>query len=155
MSAVPGARRREFVYEDEERVPLYRVVRLDLPDGTKQVWQERSTGNGNWTTGLENVRRVLYHLPDLAGAEVVHVAEGEGCADDLRVLGLNATTAAMGTAAKWTAEYTHQIKGTGARLVVVWPDCDEAGRAHARDVAEKLTAAELEVRREYGDSIPS
>jgi hypothetical protein len=130
-----------FEYQDEHGEPLYRTVRLDGPDG-KRIWQERRE-NGGWEKRLGDTRRVLYRLPELAGAAVVHVAEGEPCADALAHLGFVATTSPMG-AGKWRPEYADQL--ARARRVIVWADADEPGRQHARTIADSLAGRVDEVR---------
>lgn len=130
-----------FEYQDEQGEPLFRTARLDGPDG-KRIWQERHE-RGSWIKPLGDARRVLYRLPSLIDADTVHISEGEPCADALAGLGLVATTSPMG-AGKWRAEYADQI--AQASRVVVWADCDTAGRDHARTIAESLAGRIPDVR---------
>src|SRR5258705_8974276 len=50
-----------YEYRDEERKILYQVVRFE----PKDFRPSRPDGLGWWKSGLGNVRRVVYHLPDL------------------------------------------------------------------------------------------
>ena len=81
---------------------------------------------------------MLYHLPEVLEAikkgETIYVCEGEKDADNLRKLGLQATTNPMG-AGKWRPEYSESL--TGANVVIL-PDKDEPGRKHAAQVAQSL-----------------
>src|SRR5690606_471494 len=103
-------------------------------------------GRGGWIWRLGDVRRVLYRLPDVVRAvregRTVYVVEGEKDADRLASMGLCATTA-PGGAGKWRDEYTEPLRG--ARVVVL-PDNDEPGRAHAEMVARALRAVSADVR---------
>ena len=95
---------------------------------------------------LEGVEPVLYHLPDVLRAAqsggTVWVVEGEKDADALARLGLTATTAPMG-AGKWRRSYSEALRGAD---VVVLPDNDQAGQAHADAVARSLRGIARRVR---------
>jgi DNA primase len=62
------------------------------------------------------------------------VVEGEKDVHSLETLNLVATSASGG-AGKWRPEYSESLKG---RLVIVIPDNDDPGRAHAKQVVESL-----------------
>src|SRR5262249_11945638 len=69
-----------YDYRDEAGGLLFQVVRFD----PKNFRQRRPDGEGDWTWNLGDVRRVLYRLPDIAGAppdQAVFVVEGEKDAD--------------------------------------------------------------------------
>ena len=118
-----------YVYEDEGGKPLYRVLRY-FP---KDFRQQRHT-TGGWRWGLDDVRRVLYKLPEVVKAERVFVAEGEKDCDLFASWNLAATTN-PGGAGKWRAEYSEFLRG---KQIVIIPDADARGRGHALDVAESL-----------------
>lgn len=140
-----GNGKREIVaaydYRDETGRLLYQVVRLHPKD-----FRQRQPGeNGDWKWSVKGVRKVLYRLPELLGADpakTVFIVEGEKDADRLAVLGLVATTNAGG-AGKWLADYSPPLR---ARRVVVLPDNDEAGRDHAQHVAQSLHGVAASVR---------
>lgn len=131
-----------YQYHTQEGENLFQVVRRQFADGTKTFRQRVQDGKGKYIYTLKDITPVLYRLPKLrlavaAGADV-YLCEGEKDADALCNIGLCATTAPMG-AGKWRDGYTEQL--AGARRVLILPDNDKPGRAHALAVAEKLAAA--------------
>jgi hypothetical protein len=130
-----------YDYTDERGALLYQVVRSE-PKGFRQ---RRPDGRGGWTWNLDGMPRVLYRLPVLAGHARVYVVEGEKDAERLWSLGVPATTGAMG-AGKWRPEYAAQLRAAGATEVVVLPDNDWPGMAHADAVAQSCHAVGLVVR---------
>jgi hypothetical protein len=139
-AAAAPVRERAWVYVDEHGRPVGRVRRLDLPDGSKRIFQERPDGDG-WKPGLGGARLPLFQLPEVRrrarAGERVLVVEGEKCVDGLARVGMFGTTCAAGCG-KWRAEHTRQLHG--ARVTVV-ADCDWPGRAHAVDITRALLAA--------------
>jgi KaiC/GvpD/RAD55 family RecA-like ATPase len=136
-----------YPYRDEEGRLLYQVVRF-RPKGFAQ--RRRDPDTGAWTWKTKNVRRVVYRLPQLVGSlpevpperRVVYVAEGEKDVRTLEKRGLFATTNAGG-AGKWDRALTQQLKAAGARRVVILPDNDAPGQAHAVQVARSCLGAGL------------
>ncbi len=131
-----------YQYHTQEGENLFQVVRRQFEDGSKTFRQRVQSSKGNYTYNLKGITPVLYRLPALrlavaAGADIC-LCEGEKDADALCNLGLCATTAPMG-AGKWRDNYTEQL--SGARRVLVLPDNDKPGRAHALAVAQNLAAA--------------
>lgn len=123
----------EYDYVDERGQLLYQAVRF----APKTFRARRPDGNGGWVWNISGVNRVLYRLPQLLAAdprETVFVVEGEKDADRLISLGLTATTNVFG-AGKWSDAYSETLRGRG---VVILPDNDEVGHAHARQVAASL-----------------
>jgi hypothetical protein len=134
------ARERTWRYVDEHGVPVGRVHRLDLADGSKRIFQERPDGDG-WKPGLGGALLPLYRLPQViehaaAGSRVL-IVEGEKVVDALDRLGVFATTNAGG-AGKWRSDLTASLQG--AHITVIG-DCDWPGRCHATDVTRELVAA--------------
>ena len=152
----------EYDYVDEFGELLYQVCRKE-PKGFYQrrphndggwIWalskgEYAKHPNGDWKLikentpsdypreNLEEVRRVLYRLPELLNAdsqETVFIVEGEKDADALNKLGLVATTNVTGSG-KWRKEYTDYLKD---RPVVILPDNDDAGRSHALQIADNI-----------------
>src|SRR5512145_2393224 len=118
-----------YDYVDEDGNLLSRVMRTS----PKGFYQERYE-DGEWKPGMRDVRRVLYHLDELAAADpgtIVYFVEGEKDADNLRALGVLATTM-LGGAGKWRDEYTPALKDMD---VVIIPDADDPGRLGAHRVA--------------------
>ncbi len=122
-----------YIYLDAERKRLFRVCRR----ADKSFFQQRAVGQ-DWVTGLGTIIPVLYRLPEvIAGirrGETVWVPEGEKDANNLRAVGLVATTSPMG-AGKWRPEYSESLAGAD---VVILPDNDDPGQKHAEFVAQSL-----------------
>lgn len=124
---------REYDYTDSVGRLLYQAVRLD----PKSFRQRRPDGRGGWAWDMEGVGRVLYRLPRIVRADVnmpVFVVEGEKDVQTLEGLGFVATCN-VGGAGKWQASYSRTLAG---RRVVICPDNDAAGEAHAAAVAGSL-----------------
>ena len=123
-----------YDYVDESENLLFQVVRYE-PKGFSQ---RRPDGKDGWIYNTEGVRRVLYRLPEVQAAkatqETVFVVEGEKDADSGHSLGLVCTTA-PGGAGKWRDEYSHALRGA---IVVLVPDNDAPGEAHAEQAAASL-----------------
>ena len=120
----------EYNYTDEVGQRLYQVVRY----APKDFRQRRPDGRGGWIYNLAGVRRVVYLLPDLRGHHTVFVVEGEKDVDRLWPLGLPATCNPQG-AGKWQDDYTRQLHAAGVSELVILPDQDPPGEAHAQMVA--------------------
>ncbi|MBA4389104.1 MAG: hypothetical protein C0404_14120 [Verrucomicrobia bacterium] len=132
--------RINYDYLDETGALLYQVVR----GPGKKFWQQRLDDNGSWVKNLQNVRRVLYRLPNLIArpSEMVYIVEGEKDADRLHAAGLLATTNSGG-AGKWKPSHSESLRG---RDVVIIPDNDKAGREHAVLVAHELQGIAASVK---------
>lgn len=141
----PGGPDAVYAYHDEENRLLYQVVRR----AGKQFRQRRPDGAGDWVWKLDGVRRVPYRLPGLMSAaesRVVFIAEGEKDCDRLWAAGLLATCNAGG-AGKWhTLDAAAVRAALAGRAVVILPDNDAAGAAHAADVAGRLAGVAAHVR---------
>jgi hypothetical protein len=141
-----------YDYRDEAGQVLFRVRRT--PE--KQFLQFRPDGNGGWIPGIDGVRRVLYRLSELIATpldQVIYIVEGEKDAVNLnRAFGVATTCNPGGAAAlkrdgapgtpKWRSEYNQYFRG---RTVVILPDNDDAGRAHAAGVARNLASVAASV----------
>ena len=131
-----------YTYTDEEGNPLFESVRFH----NKQFRQRHKLEDGTYSYHLENVRRVLYRLPEVLEAarnnEVIYLVEGEKDADALRAIGLKATTNPMG-AGKWKEEYSQSL--IGVQAVVIIQDKDDPGRRHAIKVRDELRLLDVSV----------
>ena len=121
-----------YDYRDERDALLYQILRFS----DKTFKARRPDGAGKWAWNLQDTRRVLYQLPDLLTRpdEIVFVVEGEKDVDNLKRIGLLATTNVFG-AEKWLDSYSEILRG---RNVVIVPDNDDKGRAHAAQVARSV-----------------
>lgn len=136
-----------YTYRDESEAVLFRVERIERAT-KKDFYSSRPDGRGGWETRpgcLDGVRRVLFRLPELLAADplhVVYIPEGEKDVLGLVGRGLVATTNPHG-AGKWRDEYSPMLAG---RHVVILPDNDEPGRAHAESIARSLSGIAASVR---------
>jgi hypothetical protein len=133
----PEEPRQKFVcaydYVDEDGKLLHQTVRYADP---KKFLQRRPNPEkfGEWIWKLNDVRRVLYRLPEVIAAkdnaQTIFLVEGEKDADNLHSRGFAATTNPMG-AKYWIAEFSEMLRGAD---IVVMGDNDEAGRPHVAKV---------------------
>lgn len=120
----------EYKYVSESDELLYTVARFE----PKTFRQYRLNEKGEKIWNLEGVRRVLYRLPDVIKATTVFIVEGEKDADTLYKLGFCGTCNPMG-AGKWIGDYNDFLRG---KKIIIIPDNDEAGKAHAKTVVENI-----------------
>jgi len=133
-----------YDYRDERGQLLFQVVRKE----DKSFSQRRPAGTGGWVWKLGDVRRVLYRLPELLAApaeQPVFVVEGEKDVDNLRAIGIVATCNPHG-AGKWAVVSDLARRVLRGREVVVIPDNDDPGRAHAAAISGSLQGAARSVR---------
>jgi hypothetical protein len=137
-----------YNYTDEAGAVLFQKRRYQRWDDTKDFRLCRLREDGSLAWSIGDVRRVLYQAAEVRDAiklgTVVYVVEGEKDADRLRGLGLCATTNFEGAGpTKWRPEYTESLRDAD---VVVLPDNDKPGLAHARNVAAALHPVAKRVR---------
>lgn len=153
----------QWVYTDEQGIPLSRVVRVEPgPRGkAKGYRQEAADGAGGWRSGegaMSGVRRVPYKLPELLAAKQatktldLYIPEGESCVDRLRAGGLVATCNAEG-AGKWTEEHAEYCAGANVNAIVL-ADNDEAGRKHVTQVVKTLRGRVASIKLIELDGLP-
>ena len=121
-----------YDYTDADGVVQYQVRRYE-PKTFRAV---RPDGNGGWLHNLDGVTPLPYRLHDmLARPDMpVFIVEGEKAADRLARHGIVATTN-NGGAKNWKPELNQWFAG---RNVVILPDNDDAGRAHADTVVANI-----------------
>jgi putative DNA primase/helicase len=130
-----------YAYRDEHGALRYQVVRL-FP---KKFYQRRPNGSASsFINNMNGITPLPYRLPELLvdPYATIFIPEGEKDCDNLGELGLVATCN-HGGAGKWRSEISRWLAG---RHVVLLPDNDEPGRAHAYDVAHKLAGIAASVR---------
>ncbi|MGC8733298.1 MAG: hypothetical protein ACP5RC_13730 [Halothiobacillaceae bacterium] len=120
---------REYVYHDAGGRELYSVFRLE-PKSFRQGYRDPS---GRWIW-RKHPKQVPYKLPEVLKAEIVFIVEGEKDAGTMAEWGFTASCNAGG-AGKWRAEWGPWFAN---KTIIVLPDADEPGRAHARQVAQAL-----------------
>ena len=138
-----GEPARTYDYLDEQGNLLFQKVR-NPPGNAQRFWQRRPDGKGGWINNTKGVRKVLYRLPEvfeaIASERTILVVEGEKDADSLWRIGIPATCSPdgasdIGKAAKWRMAYSESLGGAD---IVVIPDHDDAGYAHANDDREGI-----------------
>jgi hypothetical protein len=108
----------------------------------KHFSQRRPDGKGGVIWNLNETRRVLYHLDEVARdpEATVYITEGEKDADRLRALGLGIVTTNPGGAGKWRDSYSQTLARNNC---VLFYDNDPEtikfpGQLHAAHVARSL-----------------
>lgn len=131
-----------YPYHNPAGVVLYEKLRYEPKNF-------RVKNPNGW--GIGEHEPVLYRLPELVNApegSLIFVCEGEKDVDNLVNLGLLATcnfdgASKPGSQSKWRDSYNSFFTGHD---VIVLPDNDAPGRAHATDVAKALTKLAKRVR---------
>jgi hypothetical protein len=130
-----------YKYVDETGALLFEVCRIQMP-GEAKTFRPRDA-SGGWGLKGKGIRHVLYNLPEVLAAkargDTIYIVEGEKDVENLRKLGIVATTNPSG-ANKWRKEYNAFLQN--ARVVII-PDNDEAGRQHANTVRSNLPGARV------------
>jgi hypothetical protein len=119
-----------YDYVDPDGNLLFQVCRKD----NKDFLQRQPGDMGSWIYNLNGIQRVLYRLPEVLKAKEVIIVEGEKDVDNLRALGLTATTSPGGSKS-WKNQYVDHLKG---KNIVLIPDNDNEGREYMTGVAESL-----------------
>jgi len=133
---------RSYDYYNADGVLAYQVLRFDNP---KTFRQRRPDNSGGWINSIKGIEALPYNLPAIItnSQAPVFIVEGEKCADALIDLGLIATTNSGGSK-NWKPELAQYFAG---RNVVVLPDNDEAGQAHADTVIAALHGTVDKIKR--------
>lgn len=133
---------RAYDYYDSDGVLAYQVLRFDNP---KTFRQRRPDDRGGWINSIKDIEPLPYNLPAIIQnpQAPVFIVEGEKCADALIDLGLIATTNSGGSK-NWKPELAQYFAD---RNVVVLPDNDEAGQAHADTVIAALHGTVDKIKR--------
>src|SRR5262245_9316180 len=153
---------KAYIYPAADGTPAFRKVRGYDKDGKKFFWIERPNGHGGWVKGTKDTKgnslvdtSILYHLPKVTEAialgHTILVVEGEKDVDRCWSIGIPATCNAHGAAdptknqkPKWKAEHSAQLAGAD---IVVIPDHDPAGYAHAEATCQLSLKVAKRVRR--------
>jgi hypothetical protein len=131
-----------YIYRKPDGTPHQEVIRLNH-DGKKTFRQLRFE-NGVAVPGVKDIELFPYnlHLIEQYQASRIIVVEGEKDADTLTALGFIATTNPGGSK-NWPDHFAKYFIG---RDVIVLPDNDVAGRAHAKKVVENIISGAKSVR---------
>lgn len=122
-----------YSYTDAFGKELFQVVRYP----GKRFTQRKPDGTGGWIYKTQDLKMVLYRMPEVLTAKQVIICEGEKDADNLSAVAkgshphLAVTTCPRG-AGKWQDQFSVYLAG---KQVLILPDNDDAGRQHAAAVA--------------------
>ncbi len=123
-----------YIYTDKKGKKLFRVEKYD----DNKYYSKHYEGNGKWKWGMKDVKRVLYNLPNTLKAikdgKVVFFVEGEKDVETLLDYDIPATTNPHG-AGSWQKSYNKVFEGG---RIIICPDNDNAGKAHALKVADAI-----------------
>jgi hypothetical protein len=142
--------------------------RYEPPEGRKTFSIVRPDGKDGWVSGMEGMeedRKVLYHLPELVTCNMALVCEGEKDCATLDALTLfptrpdvrAATTCNFegawqpGHSPKWLPRYSPLFSG---KHVVIFEDNDESGRTWADHIAASVQPFAYTVRRVSFPELP-
>jgi hypothetical protein len=122
-------------YHDAQGRLIACVYRYDVIDADGVVHKEFRPWDVKRRVHSAPEPRPLYNQPGLAKAGTVILVEGEKCAQALIDVGICATTAMNGANAPVDKTDWSPLAG---KVVLIWPDNDEAGLAYADAVSHKL-----------------
>jgi DNA primase len=129
----------KYNYIDEDFKLLFQVIRYHPKSFTQRTFDALSR---EWVYSLKGVRRVLYNLPRVIGADVIFLVEGEKDADNLQAFlqkgsSINkiAVTTCPGGSGAWKEEYNKFFKD---KIVYIVPDSDKAGHSLAVNVSKGI-----------------
>jgi putative DNA primase/helicase len=128
----------EYIYKQVDGSPYLKVCKTKPAPGRRSQFPQFHRDGDAWVKGKPRGSKIPYRLPQLAAAAAdvtVYVCEGEKDADSVAKIGLVATTASEGAAAKWKPELNCWFKD---RRVVILVDADAPGRTHGQKVARAL-----------------
>ena len=137
-----------YPYTDAAGTLLYEACRYEPGrDGKPKDFNQRvPDGQGGYRYAMAGVALVLYRLPAVlaavAAGETVYIVEGEKDVHTLALYERTATTNVAG-AGKWRPEYAEALRGA---TVVILPDNDAPGAAHADAVAQALAGVAASVK---------
>ena len=133
----------EAVYDYHSRDGTLVAQKVGNPPKSFRWRRPDPDARGGWCWGLQDVTPGLYREPQLAGARVVFLVEGEHAADVLTRIGLVATCPSAG-ASSWKPEWSQDLWSLGCRELVILADHDRAGKRHAEGVAAAMYALKCE-----------
>jgi hypothetical protein len=116
-----------YSYTDQGGKEVYCILRYQ----PKTFKADRKVSSGN---------QVFYHLPEVVKAETVWLVEGEKDCDNVRTLGLIATTGPFGKS-NWQPQFTRALAGKKVMICM-----DIGAEVEAEDRARKIASVAKEVR---------
>lgn len=140
-----------YTYQSNVGDVLFYTARFDKPDGKKVIlpytWQGKPDGTGKWDWKSPGTPRPLFGLeqPLLTMSDSLIIGEGEKAALAIRQLlsSYPSLTSQGGGSAAGKSNWSIVV----GKIVIIWPDADDAGAKYARIVARLcLEAGAKEVR---------
>ena len=139
----PRSTEIEAVYDYHSRDGALVAQKVGNPPKSFR-WRRPDPGAPDgWCWGLQDATPGLYREPQLAGAPVVFLVEGEKAADVLTRTALVATCPSEG-ASSWKPEWSQDLWSLGCRGLVILADHDRASKRHAERVAAAMHALKCE-----------
>jgi hypothetical protein len=135
-----------YDYTDATGKLVFQVVRYAPKTFSFRQPIEDAAGRISWRNDIKGIRKMLYRLPEVLGAETVLVTEGEKDADNLRRIDFVATCnpgGACDSPTKWLPAYTECLTG---KRVILFPDNDDPGQRHAGFVGNAIRETVKELR---------
>jgi hypothetical protein len=133
-----------YKFRDENGTLMYEKLRYVDENGKKSFGHRRPDPDmpGEYIYDAKGVQKILYRLPEVLKAiedgEPVWLVEGEKDVDTLVAkYGVCATTMSSG-AGHWESEYSQIL--SGASVLEIIADNDDAGKTHAMSVAAQVRA---------------
>jgi hypothetical protein len=141
----------EYVYEDENSKPLYKVLRFEPKGFSQQRWDKDKK---QWVYGLNGVPRVLYNLPAIKAHPdaLIYLVEGEKDADAINAIDSNTGhvgSSTVGGAGNFGTSMESTFMPLRGRRIVIVPDLDGPGEAHARKLLTILEPLAASVQIKY------
>lgn len=127
----------EYRYTDREGTYLFSKIRYE-----PKAFRIGRRQDGELIFGLNGQKGVLYHLPEVLSADTVYVVEGEKDVETLRELGFTATCNPEGAG----SFYLSYVNDLAEKKIVIVPDRDAPGMAHAKEIIERLVPVAQSVR---------
>lgn len=127
----------QWQYHDENGAIVGVAVRVDMPDGGKEI-RPLALVDGAWSCKAMPAPRPVYRLRELMNAEsreLLVITEGEKCADAVASIGLVATTSAGGANAARQSDWKIAVS---FNEIWVLADNDPAGLKYANDVEASI-----------------
>jgi hypothetical protein len=133
-----------YKFQDENGTLMYEKLRYVDENGKKSFGHRRPDPDmpGEFIYDAKGVQKILYRLPNvleaISAGEPVWLVEGEKDVDTLvKKYGVCATTMSSG-AGHWESEYSQIL--SGASVLEIIADNDDAGKTHAMSVAAQVRA---------------
>lgn len=127
-----GQIENEYIYTSADGEYFETIFRCLTPGG--KSFMPCHLTDGGYILKAPSKPWPLYNLTNVTQAETVVICEGEKCTDALTRYGFVATTSPGGSKNAKNADWSP----LAGKKIILWPDCDAAGRSYAADVESIL-----------------